>query len=220
MGPESVDYPPDGVQSSSMVERAAVNRDVAGSSPASGAILLFCSMVESRLVGINHRPLPPDYHDELLPNFREAEQGSAKSGLAGTGDGSDGGGRDSRDARDAKSSLAGTGAPRKIQRMIRRRWSISDGPCCPRCVQRRDGSPPDASARRPYLNSHKKSEPAFGRLARGDQNELAYFLRRRARNAQAPITPRAIVLGSGTGLTKLKLVSALIFAAGVADEGV
>ena len=43
MGPVFVDYPSLGVQSSSMVERAAVNRDVAGSSPASGAIRLGLS---------------------------------------------------------------------------------------------------------------------------------------------------------------------------------
>jgi hypothetical protein len=59
----------------------------------------------------------------------------------------------------------------------------------------------DYASGQPLDSSKKKSRPK-GRLC--EIKEAAYLRRRRIRNAEAPITPRAIVLGSGT-VVKLKL---------------
>jgi hypothetical protein len=58
------------------------------------------------------------------------------------------------------------------------------------------------------MKQKKRATLAGGSLMKTKQRLFAYCLRRRRiRNAEAPMTPRAIVLGSGTTeVPKLKLV--------------
>jgi hypothetical protein len=53
-------------------------------------------------------------------------------------------------------------------------------------------------------DGQKKEPPFYGRLVKGEKLNYFFNMRRRARKAPMPITPRAIVLGSGTDV-KLKL---------------